>query len=301
MMAQFSSKSHFTVSLKAFGLGCFYLIMPLALLAQSGWTKAKNEGFYQLSYSTLKSSDYYTLDGKQLETNQFSQQSLTFYGEYGVTDKFTVIANWPLQTWNGFETTETVSGFGDLRIEFKHALLQKHFPLSIAVAPELPIGKANNFAQSTITDFEQINLPSGDGEFNVWTTLASSFALPNLPLYVNLYGAYNYRTHYKDVSFADQLGFGAEIGYHIANLVWVNTRVNVLKSVQDVPVATDFVRGDGSQFTGYSFGASVPVYKKIHLSLNYRNYNDWIVARENIYSSGVFGIGLYYEHKPEKK
>jgi hypothetical protein len=285
--------------LKVFGLG-FMCLITGSLAAQSGWTKEKTEGFYQLSFQSMKSNDYYSLAGDLLETNQFSQQSLVFYGEYGITDKFTIIANWPLQTWNGFETTETVSGLGDLRLEFKHALLKKYFPLSIAVAPELPIGKANNFAQSTVNDFEQINLPSGDGEFNVWTTLASSFSLPTIPLYGNIFGSYNYRTEYKGLSFSDQFAMGAEIGYHIAYLVWVNMRVDALTSVEEVAVATDFVRGDGSEYTGYSFGASMPVYKNIHVSLNYRNYTDWIFDRKNIYSSGVLGVGVYYEYKPKK-
>lgn len=286
--------------LKALGLGFMYLI-SMDVAAQSGWTKQKAEGFYQLSYQSGKSSDYYSLEGSLLKTNQFSQQSLVFYGEYGITDKFTMIANWPLQAWNGFETTETVSGVGDLRLEFKHALLKKYFPLSISVAPELPIGKANHFAQSKVNDFEQINLPSGDGEFNVWTTLASSFALPSIPFYGNIFTSYNFRTEYKGISFSDQFAFGAEIGYHIADFVWINARLNALKSVDDVAIVTDFVRGDGSEYTSYSFGASVPVYKNIHVSLNYRNYNDWVYYRKNIYSSGVFGLGAYYEYKPTKK
>jgi hypothetical protein len=289
-----------TSKLKAVVLG-FMCLISLDIAAQSGWTKEKTEGFYQLSFQSLKSKDYYSLEGELLKTNQFSQQSLVFYGEYGVTDKFTIIANWPLQTWNAFETTETVSGIGDLRLEFKHALLKKYFPLSISVAPELPIGRANHFAKSKVNDFEQINLPSGDGEFNVWTTLATSFALPSIPFYGNLFSSYNFRTQYEGVSFSDQFAIGAEIGYHIADIVWVNARLNALKSVNEVEVATDFVRGDGTEYTGYSFGASMPVYKNIHLSLNYRNYNDWIFERKNIYSSGVFGLGVYYEHKPQKK
>ncbi|PZX51939.1 hypothetical protein [Algoriphagus chordae] len=285
--------------LKVFGLGymCFF---TFEAAAQSGWTKEKTEGFYQLSFQSMKSDDYYSLTGDLLETNQFSQQSLVFYGEYGVTDKFTIIANWPLQIWNGFETTETVSGLGDLRLEFKHSLLKKYLPLSISIAPEFPIGRANNFAQSTVNDFEQINLPSGDGEFNVWTTLASSFALPDIPLYGNLFSSYNFRTQYEGISFSDQFAIGAEIGYHIADLVWVNARLNALNSVNEVEVATDFVRGDGSEYTAYSFGASVPVYKNIHVTVNYRNFNDWIFKRKNIYSSGVIGFGVYYEYKPKK-
>ncbi len=293
-------QNNLSIKLRAMCLG-FIGLFSIDAAAQSGWTKAKSEGFYQLSYQTMRSNDYYSLEGNLLVTNQFSQQSLVFYGEYGVTDKFTIIANWPLQTWNGFETTETVSGLGDLRLEFKHALLKKYFPLSVAVSPELPIGKANHFAQSKAIDFEQINLPSGDGEFNVWTTLATSFALPSIPFYGNIFGSYNFRTEYKGVSFSDQLAIGAEIGYHIADFVWVNARLNALKSVDEVVVATDFVRGDGSEYTSYSFGASVPIRKNIHVSLNYRNFNDLIFNRKNIYSSGVFGLGIYYEKKPQQQ
>lgn len=265
--------------------------------AQSGWTKGKKEGFYQLSYQSLVSKDYFTLDGELLNTNQFSQQSLVFYGEYGLTDRFTIIANLPLQTWNGFETTEKVSGLGDLRLEFKHAILKKYLPLTISVAPELPIGKANNFAKSTVNDFEKINLPSGDGEFNVWSTLATSFALPNAPLYGSIFGAYNARTEYEGVSFSDQYAIGAEIGYKIAGKVWVNARLNGLASVDNVTVVTDFVRGDGTEYTSYSFGASLSVYKELQLNVNYRNFNDLIFDRKNLYSSGVISVGIYYERK----
>lgn len=281
-------------------------LSPILLLAsfssfgQSGWTKEKKEGFYQLSFNRFSSEDYFTLGGEKLSTNRFTQNSLVFYGEYGLTDKFTVIANWPLQVWNGFSSTETVSGLGDLRLEFKQALLKKYLPLAISVAPELPIGKANHFAKSVLNDFESINLPSGDGEFNVWTTLAASFALPNAPLYGNLYGAYNLRTQYDGISFSDQIGVGAEVGYKIADWVWINSRINAVTSVDDVTVITDFVRGDGSEFTSYSFGAAIPIHSGIHLSLNYRNYADFLFKRRNIYSAGTFSIGVYYERKPNK-
>ena len=287
--------------LKAICLGLILLTPAISVNAQSGWTKAKGEGFYQLSYQSLVSSDYFTLSGEQLETNKFSQQSLVIYSEYGITDRFTIIANWPIQTWNGFESTETVSGLGDLKIELKHAILKKYLPLSISITPEIPIGRANHYAQSKVNDFEQINLPSGDGEFNVWGTLASSFALPNTPFYGSIFGTYNYRTQYNDIQFSDQIGFGAEIGYQIAGKVWVNSKLNALKSVDEVTTVSDFVRGDGTAYTSYSFGASTPVYKGINLSLSYRNFTDWIFARENIYSSGVISVGLFYQVKPLSK
>lgn len=265
---------------------------------QSGWTKSKGEGFFQTSFSTFNSKDYFTLEGEKLLTNRFHQQSIVFYGEFGVTDKFTVIANLPLQNFNGFETTETVSGLGDLRLEFKHALLKKYLPLAISIAPEIPTGKANNFANSIVNDFERINLPSGDGEFNVWTTLATSFALGDFPFYGSLFGSYNYRTQYDGISFSDQIAVGMELGYRVFDKVWVNARLNGLTSVDEITEVTDFVRGDGTEYTSYSIGASVPVYKEFHLNLNYRNFNDLLFQRKNIYSGGVFTIGIFYNLKP---
>lgn len=265
---------------------------------QSGWTKSKGEGFFQTGFSTFGSDNYYALDGEKLVTNRFHQQSIVFYGEYGITDKFTMIANLPLQNFNGFETTETVSGLGDLRLEFKHSLLKQYFPLSIGIAPEIPIGRANNFANSKVNDFERINLPSGDGELNVWTTLATSFALGDFPFYGSLFGAYNYRTQYDGISFSDQIAVGVELGYKIADTVWFNVRMNGLTSMDDVTEVTDFVRGDGTEYTSYSFGVSAPVYKDFHLSLNFRNFTDLLFQRKNIYSGGVLGIGIFYNLKP---
>ncbi|PZV87208.1 hypothetical protein CLV31_10180 [Algoriphagus aquaeductus] len=260
---------------------------------QSGWTKTKGEGFFQSSFSFFASDNYHTLEGELLHTNEYKQRSIVFYGEYGVSDRFTLIANFPIRNFNGFSTTETVSGLGDLRLELKHAILKKYLPLSVSIAPEIPIGRANNFAQSKINDFEQINLPSGDGEFNVWTTLATSFSLGEIPFYGSIFGAYNLRTSYQGISFSDQIGIGAEIGYKIAQTVWLTGRVNGLTSVKEVLEVTDFVRGDGSAYTSYSIGASIPIHKNTHLTLNFRNFGDLLFERKNIYSGGVFTLGIF--------
>ncbi len=275
------------------------LIVPNAQ-AQSGWAKEKNEGFFQTSFYSFSSKNYFTLGSEKLTTNKFEQSSIVFYGEYGISDRLTLITNLPLQNFNGFETTESVSGLGDLRLEFKYAVLKKHLPLAVSIAPEIPTGKANNFAKSQVNNFERINLPSGDGEFNVWTTVATSFALGNIPFYGSIFTSYNFRTQYKGVSFSDQVVVGIEAGYHIRKKVWVNARLNALTSVNEITEVTDFVRGDGTEYTGYSFGANIPIINNIHLSLNYRNFNDWIFSRKNIYSGGGLGVGIYIQFKPQK-
>ena len=99
------------------------LILPSQLQAQSGWTKPKGEGFFQLSYLFFESDQYFNLSGDQITTNSFQQQSIILYSEYGLTDQLTLITNFPVHTFNRFETTETASGIGDLRLEIKYAYL----------------------------------------------------------------------------------------------------------------------------------------------------------------------------------
>jgi len=47
-------------------------LFSMDIAAQSGWTKEKTEGFYQLSFQSMKSDKYYSINGNLLETNQFS-------------------------------------------------------------------------------------------------------------------------------------------------------------------------------------------------------------------------------------
>ncbi len=286
---------------KLFALALLIIFLQHSHLnAQSGWTKPKGEGFFQLSYLFFESDQYFTLMGNPLTTNAFQQQSIVFYGEYGLTKNLTLITNFPIHTFNKFESTETASGIGDLRLEIKYAI-PLNFPLSVSIAPELPTAKANNFAQNKEIAFDRINLPTGDGEFNIWTTIAASKSLSTIPLYGSAFVAYNYRTSYNNINFTDQIRVGAEIGYKIANKVWLNARISGLKSVKEVEVATDFVRGDGAEFTAVGLGLLVPLKNNWGINLNYTSGTDWIFDKKNIYAAGIFGMGITYELKPTNK
>jgi|GEM_PF-6301582 len=65
------SKNIPTYKLRTLGLG-FMSLFSMDIAAQSGWTKEKTEGFYQLSFQSMKSDKYYSINGNLLETNQFS-------------------------------------------------------------------------------------------------------------------------------------------------------------------------------------------------------------------------------------
>ncbi|SEA77291.1 hypothetical protein SAMN05443667_108171 [Flavobacterium gillisiae] len=273
------------------------LYLPTSTIAQSGWTKAKDTYFLKLDYSTYTSSDFRNNNGNSLKTSEFSQNAVSFYGEYGITDRLTAITFIPLYKQNGYETTNKVSGFGDIKLELKYALLQKSFPLSISIAPELPTGKKDNFATNKNNPLEKINLPSGDGEFNVWTTLAISHSFAPLKLYASAYSAFNYRTKYKERNFQNQYQAGIEVGYQFFDKLWINSKVSILTGVGAKPETADFIRGDGTSYTGVSVGGMYELGQNFGITAQYFNSNSAIVKAQNIYANNIFSVGIVYQKK----
>jgi hypothetical protein len=280
----------------------FLLLSCIAMgaFAQSGWTRKKNTYFVKTSFNLFSSSEYYTPDGEKLKTTQFNQQSFNLYGEYGISDKLTAIVHFPMLKLNSYDNTETASGIGDLKIEWKYALLRKNIPLTLAVAPEFPTGSKNNYVknlQSNLGFIEQINLPTGDGEFNVWSTLAASHSFHPLPIYISLSTAYNFRTQYNGFTFRDQVKFNFEAGYKLLDKIWLNGTLSAQTSVGKSNGTTDFIRGEGTEFTAFGFGAAYEVVKHWSISLQTWGYTDLVFDRKNIYSAPTYSIGVFYEIK----
>ena len=152
----------------------FLAFFPFLLMAQGGWTRAPKSWFLKFDAAHLNSDRYINPIGGELKTSAFRQTNFSFYGEYGFRERLTFIAQGPLLRLNSFETTEIAAGIGDLRLEAKYRLTNNRLPVSISIAPEFPTGRANAFAANKANPADVINLPTGDGEFNVWTTLAAS-------------------------------------------------------------------------------------------------------------------------------
>ncbi|MEZ4826454.1 MAG: hypothetical protein R3C61_09185 [Bacteroidia bacterium] len=283
--------------MKNTGLLLAFVFFVSGLTAQSGWTREPGQGYVKAGVQGFASDQYYNLAGDLLTTSQFRQQAVSLYGEYGIGKRLTVIAAFPLLKVNSFETTEAVAGIGDLRAELKYAILKGSFPVALSVAPELPTGSRNNYSQNKTTSFERINLPTGDGELNVWTTLAASHSFYPFPAYVSVYGSFNYRTGFNGSAFRNQVKAGAEIGYQIKGKLWVNGRLGAQKTLGQPGTPVDFIRGDGTEYTSLGFGAAYSITKKLSLTLEYQNYLDLIFARKNLYTGHIFSAGISYEWK----
>jgi len=277
---------------KALFFGLF--LCPYFLFAQSGWTRAHKSLFLKLDASYLATDNYYNPNGDQIKTSIFRQTSYNFYGEYGFRPRLTFIIQAPLLRLNSFETTEVVAGIGDLRMEAKYRLTGNQFPVSVSVAPEIPTGRANAFAANKTFPDDRINLPTGDGEFNVWTTLAASKSLGKI--YVSAFTAYNFRGEYQDKKFRNLYQFGAEIGFNPWRPLWLNTKIRAqFSDGKSEHPELGFVRGDGTTYTLISVEGFYKITPQWGLTATYLSGGNWIAPFRNIYAAPYFSVGLVYE------
>ena len=269
-------------------------LCPAFAMAQSGWTRTAKGLFLKLDGSYLNATQYFNPNGDGITTNAFRQTTFSLYGEYGFRARLTFIVQAPLLRLNSFETTQAVAGIGDLRLEAKYRLTGNHFPVAVSIAPELPTGRANAFAQNKTLPDDRINLPTGDGEFNVWTTLAASKSFGKC--YASAFTAYNFRTQYQGKKFRDLYQFGVEIGYNPWKPLWLNAKLRAQFSNGDSRYPElGFVRGDATTYTLASAEAFYKFSKNWGAALTCLTGGNWIAPLSNIYVAPYFSVGVVYE------
>lgn len=276
--------------------GAVTLLIPLSSQGQSGWAKKKGELFSKVSYSSFKSDRYYNLSGNEIATSTFSQQSVHLYAEYGLYERLTVILDWPGFRMQGFETTETISDIGDLKVGLKYQLPLK-IPISLSVLPEFPTANADNFAENKTIPGDRINLPTGDGEFNVHAILAISHSFHPLPAYINMYGGYNFRTEYAGQELSDQWVQGMEVGGMPVPDLWLRAGIKLQQSANDGGAFVSFVRGEGTEYVAWFGGVLYKLTENWGLDAGVLGFWQGLQNLRNIYRAPTFSLGVVFEAK----
>jgi hypothetical protein len=152
------------------------------------------------------------------------------------------------------------------------------------------LGNPNEIGTSRTDPSTFVRLPTGDGEWNVWTRASLSHSLGQLPAYFTLDAGYNKRTG----GFTDQYSFGAQVGYKFFNKLWLTLHERTLNNVR-APHLTRFGTiglGEGVAYSTAGVGASYALTK--HLSAT----ADWAVGfgkLRNVYSGSQYTFGVAWE------
>ncbi len=265
------------------------------LRAQSAWPRPAGEGYSKITLGGFSSTQYLDLQSQRVQTEPFRSGFASLYAEYGLTDQLTVIGDWPLYRLQGYTHTETITGLGDLRLGLKYGLWEGIFPGAVILMPEFPTGPAERSAQVIDDPGQAIDLPTGDGEFNLHGLLVLSHSFYPAPAYANLWVGYNWRTYYQDIRFQDQLRGGAELGAQLGGPFWARAVLTLQTSLGELPQATDFVRGEGTTFTTLMGGLTWMLAPQWGLDVALQTFLAGPVAPRNIYDSNLLMLGLSYE------
>lgn len=257
--------------------------------AYSGFTKDPGQLYVKLAVSTFTSNDFYDLSGRLNDRGQdFTQRSLGLYAEYGIVEGLTASANVPVVRMNAYANTDSAVGLGDVELSLKYGFRVAGFHLSASVSPELPLGDSD----ATVTTESGLNLvlPTGDGEFNVWTRLAVSRPFGVVAWMDGWASAgigYNLRTE----GFADQIGYGGELGFRLFERAYLQFRVRgQTVPSNDLDTNRGFIYGEGTEFFAVGAGAAVGI-PETPLLVTF----DWeqpVAAQMNLYSGAVLIAGI---------
>ena len=276
------------------------LVLSTSTLWAGGpWTQKKGKGYFKLSEWWIIFNQHYTDAGlidPNITTGIFNT---TFYGEYGLSDRFTTMLYVPLLSRNYMNnlvssTTgetlipgEAINTLGDTDLGFKYSLTKPGSKWPVAATLTLGIPTGTPVAGSLN------NLQTGDGEFNqiLQVDAGRSFQIKKkVNSYVSGYVGFNHRTN----GFSEEFRYGIETGVGLFNSkLWLIARLLGVESFKNgataETVTSTSLFANNTEYTSYSFEAAYYVQKRVGFSFSYASaFRGEIIAAAPTYSVGVF-------------
>lgn len=284
---------------KLIAISALLFTLASPLLAGGPWTQQRHSGFFKLSEWWIVFDQHYTDAGlidPNVTTGIFNT---TFYGEYGITDRLTVIGYVPLLTRNYMNNLvsatsgevlvpgEAINSLGDLDLGVKFSLTKPGAKIPVAASLTLGIPTGTPVAGSLN------NLQTGDGEFNqiIQIDAGQSFRVHKQTYaYVTTYVGFNHRTN----GFSEEFRYGIETGIGLAKSnLWLIARLLGVESFKNgataETVTSTSIFANNTEYTSYSFEASYYLHKGLGISASFASaFRGEIIAAAPSYSVGIF-------------
>ncbi len=210
----------------------------------------------------------------------------------GIVPGLNAILNAPLVRVNRYANTGRAAGIGDLQLGLKYGLdLFAGLKLAATVAVDFPTGNSDAVVQTDTG--ANLLLPTGDGEFNVWTILALSRSIEPIHGWFNTYFGVNARTS----GLSHQLQFGVEVGTFLFDAIYAQARFRgQFVPSDDLNVAGGFIYAEGTEYLSIGLGLAYPIPRTpIAVTLDWEQA---IAQQQNLYAGPVISVGVSYEWTP---
>ena len=265
-----------------------FSLMIVINLSGQAWTKPKGEGFYKLDYTIIQGNKIFDQGGKVVSSGTLGYHTLSFYGERGITDKFTLQAYIPFLVRNVLKETKDAqtgsvlkpgiitNNIGDIDIAFRYALPTGRLPVSATLLLGLPTGDSQ----------ENSGLYSGDGEFNQMLKLSTGFG--DTKWWTQFGVGYNNRTK----GFSDEIRYDAEFGYKMLNEKLLSIfKLSGIESLNNGSVSASPTGLFSNNVEYMSPGLEFLYFLKPHLGISFRAAG--AIKGQNVLASPSFSIGVF--------
>ncbi|MEO9966546.1 MAG: hypothetical protein ABJF11_12190 [Reichenbachiella sp.] len=267
--------------------------------AGGGWVHAKGKGYFKIGQWWVIADKHYIDDGSTDPNTTIGTFNTSFYGEYGLSDKWDVNLYFPFfsRSFNNEEVSlatgqvdregRAVNSIGDMDIGIKYGLIQnKPIVLSAHLWLGLPTGKSD----VDLDDNSKVPLLTGDGEFNqrVGLTASTARSFGKFNTFVSLGLEFNNRTN----GFSDETRVNFELGAVINEklilaykLQWLNSLNNGNASIENG--ASIF--SNNAEYVGYTYEIAYNLTDRVGLTANYSSvYSAKLILASPAYSFGVY-------------
>ena len=278
-----------------------FCLLSTSAHAGGPWPQAAGNGFFKLSEWWIIFDQHYT-DAGQIDPNVTTGIfNTSFYGEYGITDRWTGIVNANLFSRNYMnnlisnttgeliQAGEAINTLGDIDVAVKYGLRPQgvRVPMAISLTLGIPTGQVSGGSQG--------NLQTGDGEFNqlLQYDIGTSFKLgQKTNSYLGAYVGFNNRSN----GFSEEFRYGLEWGLGLADSkLWLIGRLNTVESLKN---------GDTAATTNStSIFANNTEFSSAALEVNYYLSSNWGISSgiagafrgEIIAAAPSYSFGIFYD------
>lgn len=195
------------------------------LLAQSPWTQEKGKFYTQLSFTTISNYDEVFGDPDYQTDREITDNTLQLYGEYGISNKTTLIVNLPIKfistgdvvNGSAFITEDSKSAFGNVSVGLRHQFYNKKWIIS---------GQLNVEANTGI--FEAASgIRTGQDAWSFTPTINIGRSFDKF--YVQAFTGIDLKTN----DYSSNFKIGGEIGTKVHSKIWLIGFVDIVSSFND--------------------------------------------------------------------
>ncbi|CAZ96940.1 hypothetical protein [Zobellia galactanivorans] len=267
-------------------------LFSVSLFSQGAWTKAKNKAYVQLSYYNIAAySGVYGNPDYRTE-RKITDNTLQLFGEYGISDKTTVLLSLPIKMIKAGDVVSSTAGvpitsdgsetaLGNLVLGVKHQLYNKKWVISGQL----------NFEANTGSYFEASGLRSGYDTFTLSPKLNIGRGYDNF--FVQASTGVDIRFN----DYSSNFRASAEAGVKPIKRLWIIGFLDFSTSFENGEVilpAANLATGlylNDQAYVAYGIKGIVEITEKFGVLANYTS----AISGTNVPKRAVLGGGIYHK------